>query len=374
MHSPDGLADHKIVCMNFSELNLVVPVLIALNTTTNQLFLHRPKNEAQDTSASIAVIIPIRNEASNIEPLLESLKNQTGTPNLQFHLINDNSTDETYKFALRATQTDSRFKVHQGKALQQDWLGKPFAMQQGLQLSDSEYVVLVDADVRLEPFAIASAINLMSVQHLDFISAYPREIAHTWSERLIQPLLQWSWLATVPLGIARRSTNPALAVANGQFFLVRRKALEKIGDFNPVKNKVLDDINLARALLSSGFHGSVVDGSQIAQCRMYESWTELREGYSKSLPVAFGGLIGTCLAIIFLSLTGIVPIIFALCGSSLAWMAFAAIAYSRILSALATKGRVIDSLFHPLSVLLLIYLIVRSHMMRGTTQWKGRTL
>ena len=89
----------------------------------------------------------------------------------------------------------------------------------------------IDADVRLNPDAISASLDLMARNNFDFLSPYPQQIAQTWSERLIQPLLQWSWMATVPLRIAQKSSNPAFAIANGQFFLVKSSSLAKIGGF-----------------------------------------------------------------------------------------------------------------------------------------------
>ena len=40
------------------------------------------------------------------------------------------------------------------------------------------------------------------------------------AERLVQPLLQWSWLTTLPLGMAEDSPRPSLTAANGQLLAI----------------------------------------------------------------------------------------------------------------------------------------------------------
>jgi hypothetical protein len=55
-------------------------------------------------------------------------------------------------------------------------------------------------------------------------------------------------------------------------------------------------------------------------------------------------------------------------------LAFAFIVATRMMSAIRARTRVIDSLFHPISSTLLIYLIFFSYLMRGNIQWKGRTV
>jgi hypothetical protein len=214
----------------------------------------------------------------------------------------------------------------------------------------------------------------MQKHSLDFFSAYPSQVARTFGERMIQPLLQWSWLSSVPLSIAKKSSNPSFAVANGQFFAVRKSALESSGGYSSIKAEVLDDIQMARVLLRNKFKGTVGNGALIAQCHMYSSWFELRNGYAKSLWKGFGGVFGSIIAIALLAITGIVPILAAATGSPFGWLAFEAILISRVISAKITRGNLFDSLLHPLSAALLIYLIIYSWLMRGRIQWKGRTV
>ena len=146
------------------------------------------------------------------------------------------------------------------------------------------------------------------------------------------------------------------------------------GGYESVKAAVLDDIFLARALVKSGAHGVVVNGADIAQCRMYTSWSEIKAGYGKSLRSAFGSSFGSLCAIFFIFLTGIAPLVFALTGSIWGWVAFVLIAGTRILNAIRSRSRIIDSLFHPISSTLLIYLIIYSYLMRGEISWKGRAI
>jgi hypothetical protein len=191
---------------------------------------------------------------------------------------------------------------------------------------------------------------------------------------MIQPLLQWSWLSSVPLAIAKRSSNPSFAVANGQFFAVTKAALLQSGGYSSIKNEVLDDMQMARVLLRNRFKGTVGNGALIAQCHMYSSWSELRNGYAKSLWKGFGGLFGSIIAIALLVLTGIIPILSAAMGSPLGWFAFEAVLVSRLISAKITRANLFDALLHPISSALLIYLIIYSWLMRGRIQWKGRTV
>jgi hypothetical protein len=208
----------------------------------------------------------------------------------------------------------------------------------------------------------------------EFISAYPRQVAFSFSERLVQPLLQWSWMTTVPLRMAERSSRTSLAVANGQFFMVKKSALAQISGFTAIANEVLDDMKLARALISSGAHGGVADGSKIAHTRMYKNFREIKAGYGKSLWSAFATPLGAGVAIAFIFLTGIAPIILWFTGNPIGLFTYEIIVITRIFSAKRSGGRTLDSLLHPISSAILIYLIIYSWRMRGKVRWKGRTL
>ena len=181
-------------------------------------------------------------------------------------------------------------------------------------------------------------------------------------------------MSTIILRLAEKKPQPSTAVANGQFFIVRKSALDAVGGFQTVQNQILDDIEIARSLIKSGFRGVVTEGAEIAHTRMYQNFSEIREGYGKSLHKAFGGKVGAVVASTFIAMTGILPFIFALRGSLIATITFLLIAFTRALSALRAKSNPLFALLHPISSALLIYLIAYSWRKRGTVQWKGRTV
>jgi glycosyltransferase involved in cell wall biosynthesis len=354
-------------------VSLVLTLAMFLLTFINAQSIRIPRN-GRDLSASVAVLLPVRNEATNIVELVDSLKAQTGISDLKFYFLDDNSEDETLELLKREVAGDKRFSVTSGQPLPEGWLGKPWALEQLRSKVKADYIVNIDADVRLVPRAICAAINLLIDQKLDFVSPYPKQIAKSFGERMIQPLLQWSWLSTVPLRIAEKSGRTSLAVANGQFFAVRESSLAAVAGYSASQTAVLDDMELARTLLRNGFKGCVADGSHIATCHMYNSWAEVKAGYGKSLWAAFGSKFGSFVAIAFLFLTGILPLLGVIAGFTAGFYALEFVIISRMIAARVSGGRFLDAFLHPISTLLLIYLIIYSWSARGKVQWKGRTL
>ena len=353
---------------------LIIPAgLIFFISLINFLTIRNP-NKITQIQESISVVVPLRNEASNVAELIDSLRAQKNLVHVEYLLLDDNSEDQTLALLHHHTSGLSNFHILTGSTLPQGWIGKTWALQQLFARASGEIIVSVDADVRLVPDAINRAVTLLKNSQLDFLSPYPKQLSFSWSEKLIQPLLQWSWMSTVILRIAEKCSISSMVVANGQFFVVRRAALAQVSGYKSVSDKVLDDVELARALVKQGSHGCVANGAEIASTRMYSSWKQIQAGYGKSLHAAFGSVFGSALAITFLFLTGIAPLIAGITGSAIGWYAYAAVTLTRVMSSIKTGKNPLAALLHPISSALLIYLIIYSWLMRGQVQWKGRTL
>ena len=343
-------------------------------TVVNLLSVRTVRPSMGDLEKSVSVLIPMRNEESNARDVVASAQGQEGISNLSIIAIDDHSSDDTRTILNQIS--DSRFTVLDGDDLPQGWLGKNFACHQLALSTRSDFLVFLDADVRLSPQAISSSIEMMEELNLDYLSPYPRQIAISWLERLVQPLLQWSWFVSVPLRIAERFPRRSMAVANGQFFIVRGSAYEKSGGHEKIKGEVLDDLELARALIDQGFRGTVADGSQIAFCRMYKSSKELIAGYAKSQWRAFGNIFGALLMAILLISSSIAPLIAGVLGSPWGWIGFFAIVATRLAVAAKTRSILSSAWLHPLSAFAWIALIKYSWFLkvRGQLAWKERAL
>ena len=337
--------------------------------------------DATTVSEKIAVLVPMRDEAANVAGALAALLQQSLCPNIDIAVLNDHSTDETAEL-LAQSEYSERIEILQGKDLPAGWLGKNFACHQlaaSNAASAAEYLVFVDADVRIGPSAIAAAITQMKKYRWDFISPYPKQLALTLSEKCVQPLLQWSFMSALPLRLAHRSASPAMAVANGQFFIVTRSAYDRAGGHHAIKSEVLDDLELARALLRSGAMGGVADGSSVATCRMYENRALLFEGYRKSLWRAFPHPIIALFANAYLAATAILPLLLIVFSPShwrLYLAAYGCVVASRVITALKTRANPLYALWHFISIALFNYLVATSWIgkSRGQLTWRGRKI
>ena len=339
-------------------------------TILNSLTIKVVKNHPNQIAQKVCVLIPMRNEAANVIGCIDSIIAQQGLLDFEVIVLNDNSTDET---ALKLNNYPN-IKVINGEQLPNGWLGKLWACHQLSQAAKGEILVFLDADVRLTENAISSAIGKMG--NWQFISPYPKQLSVGVLEKIFQPLLHWSWLSSVPLRLAQRLGIKSMSVANGQFFIIEADAYKKSGGHDGVKNEVLDDLALSKALLAKGFKGGVAEGSQVSSCTMYQSFNDLVRGYQKSLWSAFGGIAGSIFVCLLLLATGVVTIIFALAGSKLAATGFLLIYVSRIISSIRSGESAVTAIAHPIAILIFIYISIISWIgkLSGTLTWRDRVI
>ena len=352
------------------EISLYLSVLALALVIFNSLTIRVIKNTPTKVSGCVSVLIPMRNEEENVKGCLSSVLAQKGLDTLEVIAIDDGSTDNTSN----EIKVFPSVELISGEKLPDKWLGKLWACQQLAEKSSGDYLVFVDADVRLSDYAVANSISKMG--NWDFISPYPRQLTSGFVQKIFQPLLQWSWLSSVPLLIAQKYSIKSMAVANGQFLIIKRDAYFKSGAHAGIKTEVLDDLMLARNLLKQGYKGGVAEASNIATCHMYKNKMELFKGYQKSLWKAFGSVPGTILAIALLIVTGILPIISTALGSTSGLAAFGLITLSRMISSLRTGSLPNSAIFHPLAILMLLGLMLFSWFgkLTNTITWRDRTV
>jgi glycosyltransferase involved in cell wall biosynthesis len=354
---------------------VAISVLLTVNTLVNHLVLIRPK--AGRVAPKVAILIPARDEENSISSAVQSALNQELLENFEVVVLNDASTDATAEKLLAFT--DHRLKVITGESeLPQGWLGKNWACHRLSESVDADFLVFIDSDVTLEPLSVASAINSLTENQLHLVSPYPRQLAPTFLARVVQPLLQWSWLTTVPLRVTRKSHRASLAVANGQFLVCRADSYFASGGHVGIKSEVLDDIELLRSFYKNGFTGCVIDGSKIATCQMYETNQALISGYSKSLWNAFGGPLGSIFVNLFLLFVYVFPLTgFFTDHMLLATLGLLSGIVGRLVSAKTSNARMLpDALLHPVSIVAfaLLNLVSWRRHLAGTNTWKSRDL
>lgn len=377
-----GRLFHAIV-LRIVQLGSLLAVGLTAHTFVNSKLLKQASSPGL-VFEKVSILLPVLNEASRVAPTLQSILSQQNLQNLEFIIRDDGSDDGTVALIQHMTK-HSTFEV---KLIEKDidtpdgWISKSWSCQKMAEESSGSVLVFIDADVTFAPDAISRAVRTLRELNLSLISPYPKQIALTWSERLIQPLLQWSWLTFLPLGIAKKSSNPALAAANGQFLVVDREMYFQSGGHAATPADVFDDIALLRAIKTAGGKGVVIDGTDMASTRMYRNSLELTNGYAKSLWSAFGGRTKSRVLMGVLSLIYIVPAVAALTKTTAPIRRAGAVGYlagilGRVITANRTGAKSMpDAISHPISIASLAILNEYSWIqrVRGKLRWRGRKI
>ncbi|HET7900171.1 MAG TPA: glycosyltransferase family 2 protein [Candidatus Nanopelagicales bacterium] len=352
------------------------------HTAYNLQVLRTPPPSPPPARERVSVLVPARDEQARIGPCLAALISTEGVDDLEILVLDDGSTDLTADIVRAYAERDERVRLITGSAPPDGWLGKPWACARLAQEAAGSVLVYVDADVTVAPHGIAASVALLRETGLDLVSPYPRQEADGALPRLVQPLLQWSWMTTLPLGAAEHSPRESLVAANGQLLVVDAAAYRRAGGHEAVRGAVLDDVALLRAVKRAGGSGVVVDGTHVATCRMYDSGQELVDGYTKSLWSAFGSPAGSTAVVALLSWLYVVPAVAMVVGPTRRARAWGAAGYTagvvgRTLVARRTGQHLLpDVATHPASVAAFGWLVAESWRRKrsGTLTWRGRPL
>ncbi|MBW4506452.1 MAG: glycosyltransferase [Scytonematopsis contorta HA4267-MV1] len=284
-----------LVLLCFSLITLIVYFILLRDAVLDMSYnrkLSDDFHELQDIKLSI--IIPAYNEANNIEDCVISILDSTDLSSKQFEVwvVDDESSDNTLMLLenLQQTRKDARLKILAGKTrpnTQENkhlWAGKNWACHQGTQRTFGDFLLFIDADVRLKPRAIETVLTLVKLENLDFFNCIPEVVCQSLVEWLVQPLMFINLLVSLN---SKNVKNPQAktSYAFGPFMLFRRSVYKEIGGHEAVASQVAEDVGLAKLVKSKGLKSKCILGSHLASLRMYTSWTTLWEGWTKVLYV-----------------------------------------------------------------------------------------
>jgi len=237
-----------------------------------------PPITAAPAPQRLTVVVPARDEATRVEPLLRAV---VGAPAVEeVVVVDDESSDATAAVAAAAGA-----RVVTGRPVPPGWAGKAWALQQGLDAVDSPWVVFLDADTRPSP-ALPAALVARAVGHgLDLLTVGGRFECPTTGLRWLHPALLTTLVyraappgAAAPGPVHRR-------VGNGQCMAVRRDVLVAAGGFGAVAHHTVEDVALVRTMATAGFAVATLDAGDLLTVRMYETAPEAWRGWGRSLPL-----------------------------------------------------------------------------------------
>ena len=346
----------------------------------------------------VAVLIPARNEERNIGACVESVLAGRGVE-VEVLVLDDASTDGTAEVVREIGLRDARVRLVEARELPGGWNGKQHACWVLAQESDAPLMLFLDADVRVAPDAVARCVREMRVRGVALLSGFPRQVLGGWVERMLLPLIHFVLLGLLPMGRMQKTTKVAYAAGCGQFFLAEREAYFACGGHAAIRDTRHDGLRLPRLFREHGRRTDLVDLTELAEVRMYESAGQVWMGLAKNateglgspgriVPVSALLLMGQVLPVVAAALWIAFCVSDAVVGATfddaraavmVSWLLGIAVVGSylpRVIAVRRFKQPWVSAVLHPLGILMLLgvqwYALARQVLGRPV-EWRARS-
>ncbi|WP_171060131.1 glycosyltransferase [Streptomyces montanus] len=248
--------------------------------------LRLPPRREPDEWPSVCVVVPARDEAAVLPHSLPSLLAQDYPGRAEVFLIDDGSSDGTGELARELAQR------HGGLPLTVDspgeppagWTGKLWAVRHGIGLARArapEYLLLTDADIAHGPDSLRELVSAARTGGFDLVSQMARLRAESVWERLVVPAFVYFFAQLYPFRWISVKGGRTAAAAGG-CVLLRADAAEKARIPDAVRQAVIDDVALAKAVKGSGGHIWLGLAERVDSVRPYPRLHDLWRMVSRS--------------------------------------------------------------------------------------------
>jgi glycosyltransferase involved in cell wall biosynthesis len=334
---------------------------------------------ASDTVAGlpvVSVIVPARNEEACLGACLKSLVSQAGV-SVEIVVVDDGSTDRTREIAERFAGV----RVVDAGPLPEGWSGKNNALTAGVGWAKGEWLLFTDADTVHGPGSLAGALAEAKEQGATLLSYSPEQEVHGFWERAVMPVIFAELAGRYRPAEVSDPASP-VAAANGQYILICRDAYDAVGGHTAIAGDLLEDVALARAVKRSGRKIFFRFGGDAVRTRMYRSFAQLREGWTKNLALLFPSPLR--LAVVRLMEFGLIvgsAVVAARfgakdrAGAAIAMGLLCAVLYGLFLKRiLKAHFSLISNVLAVMGLPMFSYLLLRSKVAHreGKVSWKGR--
>ncbi len=269
---------------------------------------------------AVSVLVAAKDEEENIARCIQSVLMQD-YPDFELIVIDDRSDDSTAEIAARTADQDSRVTLVRIEHLPEGWAGKNHAMHTGIQHARGEWLCMIDADcTQKTPHTLAAAVAKADELDADLLSVLPEMELRTFWENVVQPVCSGVMMIWCHPDKVNNPRKPHV-YANGAFILMSRSAYDQVGGHEPIRDRIQDDLWLARLTKRAGLTLRVAPGVGLYGVRMYTSLRAIVGGWTRIFLGTFGKasrIVASMLLVLFMSL---LPYGVAVAGW-LAWASF----------------------------------------------------
>ncbi|MDA3818672.1 MAG: glycosyltransferase family A protein [Prolixibacteraceae bacterium] len=247
-----------------------------------------PQVGSLEEQPKISILIPARNEQDNLKTILSDLKH-LDYKNFEVIVCNDHSTDKTLEVLKHYEQIIPRLQYFTNEPLPDSWMGKNFACYKLAQRASGNWLLFLDADVRVKPQLLKKAITYVKNRNVKLLSVFPEQIIRTTGEWKTIPVMNWILLSFLMLPTVKIKWFSSLSAANGQMMFFDAETYHKHQWHCMVKDKNVEDIMIARLMKKNKYPVSVLLGDNDILCHMYHDYQSALNGFSLNVHQFFVG-------------------------------------------------------------------------------------
>ena len=239
----------------------------------------------------ISVIVPARNEEACLADCLRTLVGQAG-PSYEIIVVDDHSTDRT-----RAIAEGFAVRVAAADTLPAGWSGKCNAAWSGARVAKGSGFSSPTPTRNTQRIPLLVGLQEAQEHGADLLSYSPKQEVRTVAERALMPVIFAELATTFPPQEVSDPASP-IAAANGQYLLIHREVYDAVGGHAAVATTILEDVELAKAVKRAGYKLRF-RLSDVVSTRMYRSFPQMWEGWTKNLALLFPNARGLALRRMF---------------------------------------------------------------------------
>lgn len=326
---------------------------------------------------SWSILVPVRNEEGNIGNLLGDIERLDVMPD-EVIIFDDNSLDNTLKVVESFGDRLTNLKVirSSSETLPEGWLGKNNACYQLANAAKGEYLLFLDADVRVGNGIEENYIRYAQKKSASLLSVFPLQILPGYQSKISTPIMNWILLSLLPLPLVEFSSFSSFAAANGQFMLFKADRYKVLQPHREFRNSKAEDIEICRYYKRKGEKTTTLTGDKSVRCLMYNNLEEAINGFSKNVFYFFGNSVA--LTIIFLLITTLTPLYLLIFNGLVYGLgSILAIIVIRIMTSATGEQSLIDNIrYLPQQHAIFIRIVMRALRNRREREqiWKGRNI
>lgn len=204
------------------------------------------KNISESFTPFVSVIVPSRNEEENIANCLMSLNHSTYPKDkYEIIVIDDRSTDNTYSIILELSKTIKNLKIVklENDSQKGNLLGKPGAVQAGIDIAIGEIILMTDADCILPTKWIRKLVTEYSDE--ENLMVCSSTTSHTKTNFDVIQAIDWLYSSALARGGVGLNK---IVGCFGNNFSIRKSTFDKLGGYRKIQFTVTEDFSLMKAV------------------------------------------------------------------------------------------------------------------------------